>query len=349
MFLPHDSIALLVVVILVAAVGVFWSGTRLTIAADRLAQRFDLSRVFVGALLLGVATSLPEVATTVTAASVGEASLAGSNLLGGVALQMCVLAVVDMMLMRGKALTFFIPRAVLLVQGVMLVLSLAAACAAIAVGPHLSFAGVEIASFLLVALYILSLRLVLGYDGAQPRWLPAGRVADEIQDILGEKGGVPEEPLHKLVVPLAANMIGVVLCGWAIASSADALAEQTGISTGFLGATLVAAATSLPEVSTSFAAVRRGAYGMAVGNILGTNSLEVALLGGADVVHTNGSFYGALDNSTLFLGTLGIALTCIYLWGMLERSNRTVMGMGVDSAIVLGAYLLGMLVYSQLF
>ena len=84
---------------------------------------------------------------------------------------------------------------------------------------------------------------------------------------------------------------------------------------------MVAAATSLPEVSTTFAAVRIGALSMAVGNIFGTNALELALFLPADLLYEEGSIFAALDERAVFIGALSIALTCVYLWGVLERHD----------------------------
>jgi cation:H+ antiporter len=80
---------------------------------------------------------------------------------------------------------------------------------------------------------------------------------------------------------------------------------------------------------------------MAVSNILGTNCLEVALFFLADLCYRQGPILATTDRSALFAGTLGMAVTAIFLLGLLERRDRTVLGMGVDSVLVLVAYLAG--------
>jgi len=127
-------------------------------------------------------------------------------------------------------------------------------------------------------------------------------------------------------------------------SASDVLAVQTGLGSGFVGATLVTLATSLPEVSPTFSAVRIGAYGMAVANILGTNALAIALFFLADLFYYDGLILLALDRSAIILAALGIVVTCLYLWGLLERRDHTILGMGIDSAAVLVLYTGGMVV-----
>ena len=91
-----------------AAIGVWFAGTRLAYYADAISERTKISKAFLGLILLGVATSLPEIVTTITGALLDNAPLVAGNLFGGVALQITVLAIVDMVAMR-RALTFFTP------------------------------------------------------------------------------------------------------------------------------------------------------------------------------------------------------------------------------------------------
>ena len=127
-----------------------------------------------------------------------------------------------------------------------------------------------------------------------------------------------------------------------MAQSGDALSEQTGLGASFVGVALVAGSTSLPEISTTIGAVRRGNHEMAVSSILGTNCLELALFFVADLLYRDGPILAATDRSALFAATLGMVVTCIFLIGLLERRDRTVLRMGVDSLAVLIAYTSGL-------
>lgn len=76
----------------------------------------------------------------------------------------------------------------------------------------------------------------------------------------------------------------------------------------------------------------------AVSNILGTNCLEVALFLLADIVYRDGPILAATDVSGLLAAAIGMAATAILLLGLLERRNRTVMGMGIVSRTILVVY-----------
>jgi len=323
-----------------AAIFVWFAGARLAGYADALAARTEMSQAFLGMVVLGVATSLPEIATTVTAARIGNTGLVSGNLFGGVAMQVAILAIVDMIGVRG-ALTYFTPHPVLLFQGVMLLLLLALALAGAVAGEPLSIMGVGFTPALLLIGYLVTLRLSQGGD-----YLPRWRATNEPELQEGEQGEdedrFGETSNRRLYLYAALAGLIILAAGWTLAMTGDALAEQTGLGASFVGVALVAVSTSLPELSTTLAAVRRGNYEMAVSNIFGTNCLEMALFFLADLCYREGPILAATDRSALFAGTLGMVVTSIFLLGLLERRDRTVLGMGIDSLLALIAYLAGL-------
>lgn len=104
---------------------------------------------------------------------------------------------------------------------------------------------------------------------------------------------------------------------------------------------MLAAATSLPEISTTTAAVRHGNEDMAASNIFGSNAFDAMLLALVTLMAADALSEG-VPASAVFTAALGIALTGIYLWGLLERSDRAVARLGVDSISVAVVYLAGM-------
>ena len=148
------------------------------------------------------------------------------------------------------------------------------------------------------------------------------------------------------VYSLCAVAAGVIFAaGWALALTGDVLAEQTGLGAGFVGVALVAASTSLPEISTVLGSVRQGNHQMAVSNILGTNCLEVALFLVADVAYRGGPMLAEANPGAMLAASVGMLVTCILLLGLLLRRDRTIARMGWDSLgilIVYGASLAGL-------
>lgn len=341
-------LAVLAPLFAVAAAAVWRAGAALSRYADVLAQRTAITRAFAGLLLLGAVTSLPEIATSASAAVDDHPVLAANNVLGGVAMQIAILALVDALRVRGRALTVFSASPVFLMQGVMLISLLATVSAGIAVGERIAFFHVGLWPLLLAAIWVLALYVVNRYE-RRPGWEPARR--DEPPPVPAgpaEDERFAEVSTRGVVLRFALAACTVLVSGYLVALTGAGIAAQSGVAESVVGATLVAIATSLPEVSTTFAAVRIGAYGMAAGNIFGANAFQLALLLPADVLYSEGLVIEALDTTTIFLPALAIVMTSVYLWGALERRDRTVLGLGVDSAAVIVLYLGGISLYSSL-
>jgi cation:H+ antiporter len=144
----------------------------------------------------------------------------------------------------------------------------------------------------------------------------------------------------RLAGAYAVGSLLVCIGGYVIVMATEHIAKSTGASQSFLGFTLVAFATSLPEVSTTIAASRRGLGITAASNIFGSNSFDVSLLLLVALV-ADGPMFASAPIPAVFASGLGIVLTAIYLVGMLERKDKTVLRMGWDSALVLVLGLLG--------
>lgn len=339
--------------------GVIWAaGVRLERYADAIAGRTSLGHAFTGMLLLSAATSLPELATTITAVVLlNNPTLAVYNLLGGVAMQTGILIVADRASPSG-ALTFFSPKFVLLIEGVGLLILLQITIAGVTARGMPAVASIGLWPVLLMGAYVVVMYLTYRYR-KQARWSPMNQ-PDEPDD----ESESPEQEANdtetdsqeqsesdnlshstfKIWLLFALASLVVLVGGWTTASTADVLAEQTGLGPVFLGATLLAIATSLPELSTTIAASRSGRYSMAISNVFGSNAFDVTLLFLADLLYRGGSILEEAEGSLAFVAAIGSLMTCCYLWGLLEREDRSVFGIGWDSAAALVLYVGGMTV-----
>ena len=321
-----------------AAVVVWMAGTRLAKYVDEIGDRTGIGHAFLGLALLGVATSLPELATTLTASILGNPQMVTGNLFGGVALQITVLALVDLIAVRG-ALTYITATPAILFQGVMLILLLSIALAGAASGEPLSLFGIGLTPLLLTAGYAAVLH-VSGSGKYLPRWRPSDEEAPRRET--PEANGAKTRDTRHLYLRCVAAAVVILVSGWMLTLSGEVIAEQTGLGNSFVGVALIAASTSLPELSTTLAAIRQGNHEMAVSNILGTNCLEMALFLVADVAYRGGPILATTDTSGMLAASVGLIVTCLMLLGLLERRDQTVARMGLDSIAVLVAYLAGL-------
>lgn len=126
-------------------------------------------------------------------------------------------------------------------------------------------------------------------------------------------------------------------------TSATKIAAETGLSTGFVGLALVAIVTSLPEVVTTVAASRIGAFDLAVGNLFGSNIFNIFALGLTDAFYTDGLFLSDLNRDIALSGMLALLLTSMALVGNLSRVERRLIFIEIDALLIMLVYILGLL------
>jgi cation:H+ antiporter len=131
-----------------------------------------------------------------------------------------------------------------------------------------------------------------------------------------------------------------LLAGVGLERSGNELADNLGINGVIFGATILAAVTALPEVSSGIQAVRLGAVGLAMSDIYGGNAMQLTfflladLLAGRPVLPTASA-------QSLLLGALGAIVTACFIFGLLARREKKVLGLGPDSLVVLFTYIGG--------
>jgi cation:H+ antiporter len=183
-------------------------------------------------------------------------------------------------------------------------------------------------------------------------WLSAGYERRHVWTVVEEPEEEPDgdedeeahTPVRKLIVRTVIVGFVILVSGFLLAQTGDAIAEQSGIGASFVGLILVGFATSLPELSTVVAALKRQRYEMAVGDIFGTNLFNIALIFMADAAFRGGPILRLAGPFEAVAAVIALALTGIFIIGLLERRDRTVFRMGYDSLAAIVVFAGGMLV-----
>lgn len=333
----QNPIGINAAIFLVASCAVWWGGTRLTLHVDRISHLTGLGQVFAGMLLLGVITSLPEVANVITASSIGNPALALNNLLGSAAINIFLLAIGDT-LVRAGALTSVVASPSTLMMSVLCILVLIMIAIAVTVG-DVRFLGVGVWSVSITAVSVGSFWIASGY-GHRSSWT----VSDEAEDVRDKtkSEAVLQESLRAAIWRAGGLGLVIFLAGYALSQTGDAIAEQSGLGSGLVGFALIGIATSTPELSTVVQSVRIRRYEMAFGQILGTNFVNLSLFVLADAVYAGGPVIGELGQFEVLSALIGAVLIAIFLIGLLERRDATLGGVGYDSLTVILAFLFGL-------
>jgi cation:H+ antiporter len=126
-----------------------------------------------------------------------------------------------------------------------------------------------------------------------------------------------------------------------VGASTD-IAALTGLGDSFVGTALLSVVTSLPELLAALAAVRIGAFDLAVGNLFGSSVFNMLGLGIADFFYLDGRFLGAIDPEFALVGLLSLLLTIMALLANLARIERRIFFIEIDSIGIILVYLAGM-------
>lgn len=324
------------VIFFILAAVVFLAGWRLTVCADRIAETYRLSRSWVGVTLVGFITSLPELISSTSAAGlVREPDMAAGNVFGSIMFNLAILAGCDLALRRDGGIIRRVSRqhvvssafVIMLVAVLLLGLIFPAG---LGWGPfHFGLGSVAVIFGCLGGYYVLFRFDIVGrVSGAEAEGRGRGRL---------------------LLLRFAIYSLAVVLSAMALAKVGDRAARASGISHTFFGSLFLAAVTSLPELVVSMTALKLGALDLLVGNILGSNMINVSIVAFADIAYLPAAFRipANMGWGQVFTGLMGIIAGSVVIVGLMHGQQGTAPGarrgkIGLESVVVLALYLVCM-------
>lgn len=224
------------------------------VGAARVSASLHLSTVVIGAVVIGFGTSAPEMVVSGIAAGSGALDIAVGNIIGS--------NVANLSMVLGAAA---------LVTAITVESPTLKREAPISLGATLLFAwlvqdgltrgeGTILAVALAAALYVI----LKGTGGEDPE----AAMGSEVDEFLGDG---EEHPLKREVARTVGGLLAVLVAAQVLVTSATTIATELGLAQGFVGLTIVAIGTSLPELATSLQAARKNETDLIVGNLLGSN------------------------------------------------------------------------------
>lgn len=301
---------LLALQFMLCAVLIGRAGYVLTESADRIARATGLTAGWMGLALLATVTSLPELASGISAVTwVDAPNLAVGNVLGACVFNLLFLAVVDLLQRRQPMYQAAGASHLLAAAFGVVMLSLVAMSLVLGAGAPALF-NLGLYSPLLLALYLLALKSVFAHEHRQPVTLqpapaPTGLRRDAIRTVIAA-----------LVVLAAGSWLPIL---------ADALAREMGWSRTFVGTLFMALVTTLPEMAVTLSALRIGALDMAIGNLLGSNLFNLTILAVDDLFYTRGPLLA--DAAPVHVGSAAAAalMTGLVMIGLVMRPQGRVL------------------------
>jgi cation:H+ antiporter len=338
------SLPILLLLFLAGAVAVWLAGIQLSNTTDLISSRFGLGQALGGLIFLAIATNLPEMAITASAALAHNLGIAIGNILGGIAIQTVVLVILDAFGLRKKdALTYRAASLQLVLEGVLVVAVLVIAIMGTQLPKSLIFARLAPGDLLIAGVWVVGVWLVNKARTDLP-WQEKGHAPGTVVNPKEQEAQNKREKWSttRVITIFIIAVVVTLIAGVVLEESGSAIADHIGLSGVLFGATFLAAATALPEVSTGLALVNIGDYSLAVSDIFGGNAFLPVLFLLAALLSGQAALPQA-KNSDIYLASLGILLTTVYIYGLIFRPRRQVLNLGIDSLVVLILYLVGLL------
>jgi len=335
----HGYQSMIWLVFVISASVIVFAGTKLSRYGDQLADLTGLGGLWIGVVMMAAATSLPEIFTDVSAALMDAPDIAAGDLFGSNMANMLILGIIDLM-HRQKHVWQHAAFEHALSAGLAMFLT-ALAGFFVFYGSDVNHAGIGLGSMLLLLFYVFGMRLVFRQERVKWRQREQEKVveaqASEEPDHKGKR-----DALRRALLGFAAAALGLLVAAPFLAGSASAIAEQSGVSSTFIGTSLVGITTSLPELVTAFAAVRLGAFDLAVGNLFGSNAFNMAAFFFVDVAYQGGPLFNAVSDTHAMAALWGILLMSAALMGIIYHVEERYMLIEPDSFAIILGYCLGL-------
>ena len=280
---------------------------RFVVAAARISHRLGVSTVLIGALVVGLGTSAPELLVSVLAAGRGEVDLAIGNVIGSNAANMTLVLGASALVAPIVSTVHTIRR-----EGITMLVSL--------VGISVLLWNLELVRWeaaLLAVAMLPALALLIMWSRSDS--------GTPLADMIPGDGKWRGPLRHEIAVglgTLALTLIGAEL----LVRGASRLAEHAGISSAFVGLVIVSVGTSLPELATAIAAARRGETDLVLGNIIGSNLFNTLAVGGLAGLVGPGVVAVGFRNALGFMLFVGVLAGIFVVTGArVERWQGTVL------------------------
>ncbi|OYZ01375.1 MAG: hypothetical protein B7Y37_06805 [Sphingobacteriia bacterium 28-36-52] len=329
-----DNIIFHILGFLVCAAIIIFSGTKLSYYGDKIAELTGLGKAWIGLILMASVTSLPELVTGISSVAIIKSpDLAAGDIFGSCMFNLLILSVLDA---RIKRPLFSMVKSSHILTVIFGIILLTVAGIAIYLTNQIpSILWMSSFTFIIIAIYLVSVWGIFKYEQAD--LIRTGEVNNTYTtfDKAALKSVIGNYALHALIVICAAIFLPYF---------GEHIASVSGLGNSFFATLFIAAATSLPELVVSIAALRMGSLDMAVGNLLGSNVFNIFILAIDDVFYREGSLFSAISPSHLTSVLIIIMMSAVVALGLLFKPEKKHFWVfSLDTFIIIVLYILVMM------
>ena len=305
------------------AAAILFAGSRLSRYGDEIARLTGFGGTWIGMVLLATVTSLPELVTGISAVTAAKApEVAVGNVLGACVFNLAVIALLDV-LHRPASVYSVVGRGHILGTAFG-ALMLALAGAAVVVGRSFDMALLHLSLItpLLLALYLFAISTIFRFERAQQ---PPEEAASR-----GDR-----DALRRAVVGYAIAAAIVVAAAIALPFLAVRVAETMGWTQGFVGTSLIALTTTLPEMTVTITAWRLRAIDMAIGNLVGSNLFNLAILAIDDLAYLPGPLLSQVSTAHAFSAFAAIGMSAALVVALMAPPRARLLNVASWTSLLL--------------
>ncbi|WP_077624067.1 sodium:calcium antiporter [Sediminibacillus massiliensis] len=298
----------IILFIISAAVSVY-SAIKLSTYADIISKETKIGGMLAGTILLAVATSLPELTATGSAAVIGNADIAVGNGLGSIIFNIFVLFLLDIYFRRQQLFLRISDHHFL--TGLLGLILLLLAGFALYWKPSFQIFGIGIMSISIAVAYFIGMGIISIKQNQNKQ--------EEDEPASGEKKETGS--IKRTLIRFGLFSVAIFVSGSGLSISGDLMAEATGISATAVGSLLIAAATSLPDAVGVYVALRVANIDLAIGAIMGSNLFNIFVITIADIFYREGSVWIDAEGGNISTIVTGMLLTLGIM--LLIKRDRT--------------------------
>lgn len=317
---------------------ILYCGKRVARYGDAIVEKTGLSGLWIGVVLVAVATSLPELFTGVgSTVFVDSPNLTVGNLFGANTYNLVNIAALDA-LHKGPPLLSLVSTGQLLTATLSLIpLSIAAIGIFLSRSlPQPTIGGISLYSILILASYLVSVRIIFKSEQKQQQML---RELHKEEKILFKYGDIS---LNTAIARYALAAAIIAGAGIWLAYIGNELSKTLSLDQSFVGSLFLGFTTTLPEITVSIAALRLGAKEMAVANMVGSNFFNMVIIFINDALYRKAPIFTMLSQQHIFTAFIVIVMTAIVGAGLiLKPKNKTRIGLSGYALALIIVFILG--------
>lgn len=317
---------------MICAAFIFFAGSKLTKYGDVIAEKTGLCRAWIGLVVLAAITSLPELANGISAVAIAKIpDLAVGDILGACMINMFVLALLDIVLWaRGHKSIFIKPKESNIISslfGAGLLLFTAFSLAFSRYFFDFQIFGISIYTIGIFVIYLFAQRFIYAHSRGE---------------VLEGEGNYLHISNFQAYLYFSLSALVVIAAGSWLPFIGSEIVLVMGWGKTFVAVLFLGLATTLPEMTVSISALRLGAVGMSIGNLIGSNIFNVAVTFIADIFYQPGSLLAAVSQNMIYA-----ALSGALLLGIIHLSLRKQIGNRIPSLAIVLLYLLSLFLLFQ--